>query len=177
MIQILGFDCKPKDAGELISRLQSRFQISCQLLDVNKVPGSKYLLHATVNAVRAFESGQRISRTLGMQILLYAAANKQIGQALAQVGVTKSTTQIAAILVGDEEQNVEHAASSFEESLPCRDQDEILDHWTPLRLRNVNSIFGIERREVSAVIRKGEKKVEAIERLAIERSALLAFKG
>ena len=93
-----------------------------------------------------------------------------------RVGITTSTKRIAAIVVGDSTDRVSVAGSFLAELLNNRSRDELLDEWSPERVDNVRSGFEIGEKELRAIIRKGEARTKAIERLAIERSAMLAIK-
>lgn len=176
-VWISGFASKPDDFDVVLRAVQQKHpEISVQFVDLEKVPGSRYLFLATLNALKSFHSKQPISRTLGMEILLYVSGNRQIAEAIQLVGMTSDTRKVAALLVGKSEEEVSAGAELLGQILNQRSDDELIDHWSPVRIDNVLAIFGIGPKELKATLRKDEGKVQAIERLAIERSALLAVK-
>jgi tRNA threonylcarbamoyladenosine modification (KEOPS) complex Cgi121 subunit len=176
-IWISGFTSKPDDFDLVLHAVQEKHrEVSLQFVDLEKVPGSRYLLLATLNALKSFHSSQPISRTLGMEILLYVSANRQIAEAIQLVGMTSDTGKVAALLVGKSEEEVSGAVELLGQILNQRSNDELIDHWSAERIENVLTIFGIGSKELKATLRKNETKAQAIERLAIERSALLAVR-
>lgn len=151
-------------------------EVCVQLMDLGKVAGSRYLLLSTYNALKSFYSKQPISRTLSMEILLYVSANRQIIEALKRVGITADTQEIAAVAVGPSREAVITARDLLERLLGIKSADELLDSWPADRIDAVQKNFGIGSDELSATIRKDEDACKAIERLAIERSALLTVR-
>jgi len=162
---------------EILRSTQEKFPEVCvQLMDLNKSAGSRYIFLSTYNALKSFHSKQRISRTLSMEILLYVSANRQINEAIKRVGITAETEKITAVAVGSLREAVIGAGELLEQILGIKSADELLDSWPPNRLDSIQQSFGITSKELSATIRKDEAICESIERLAIERSALLTVK-
>jgi tRNA threonylcarbamoyladenosine modification (KEOPS) complex Cgi121 subunit len=111
-----------------------------------------------------------------MEVLLFISGSRQINEALRRVGVTVDTRQTGALTVGSSNDLVLKAGSFVTEALGRRSSDDLLDHWTSLRIENVRLGFGIADKELKAITRKRESVASAIERLAIERSAMLAVR-
>lgn len=176
-VWISGFNVRPANVEEILRTAQERLPKVCaQLVDLNKAAGSRYLFLATYNALKSFHAKQSISRTLGMEILLYVAANRQISEALRRVGINIETQKIAAIAVGPTREEVIAAGNLLEELLNAKSTDELLDSWPSERTEAVKTGFGISPNELAATIRRNEDTSKAIQRLAIERSALLTVR-
>jgi tRNA threonylcarbamoyladenosine modification (KEOPS) complex Cgi121 subunit len=174
---ISAFDVKSVDTEALLRSAQQKYPaVSVQLVDLDKVAGSRYLCLATFNALKSFRSPHPIAHSLRMEILLYVAANRQISEALKIVGVTAQTKSIAGIAEGGSKEQVLSAAETLSQLLGREENDKLLDRWDRVRLHNVRSIFDIGDRELRAIRRRGEDPARAIERLAIERSAMLTIK-
>jgi KEOPS complex subunit Cgi121 len=174
---ISGFASKPSDFDVVLRGVQEKYpEVNAQFVDLDKVPGSRYLLLATLNALKSFHSSQPISKTLGMEILLYVSAKRQITEAIRLVGITSDTKRIAVIVLGRTEEEVLGAAAVLSQILEQTSNDELIDYWPAERIQNVLSIFAIGSKELRATLRKNEVKAEAVERLAIERSALLTIR-
>ena len=174
-VWISAFNTKPRNIEKLLrSAAEKHPTTSVQLVDLDKVPGLRYLTLATVNASKSFHSKQPIAKTLTMEILLYVSGQKQINEALTRVGVTPQTRRVAAIAVGDSSDQVSAASKFLTETLEQGSDDRLLDDWPQARVENVRSGFEIGEKELKAVIRKKEPVTVAIERLAVERSAMLA---
>ena len=176
-VWISGFNGKPDDLDTTLRSIQERFpDVTAQLVDLDRVPGSRYMLLATLNALKSFHSKQPIAKTLGLEMLLYIAADRQISEALRHVGITPATERVAAILVGKVKDEVSDAALLLAQILHQKGDDTVVDDWSPDRTKNVLSIFRIGSKELKATMRAKEAKTEAIERLATERSALLTIR-
>ena len=143
---------------------------------MDKVPGQHYLTLAAVNAIKSFRSKQPIAKTLGMELLVYVSGEKQIGVALKRVGVTHQTRRIAVLAVGESTDQLAGIRTFLVETLGEESNDQLLDDWPKSRVDNVRSGFDIGEKEIKAVIRKKEPVTATLDRLAVERSAMLAGK-
>jgi KEOPS complex subunit Cgi121 len=176
-VWISAFDTKLDGVERVLQSFQGEHpDVSLQLVDLDKVAGSRYLFLATYNALKSFRSKQPIAHSLGMEILLYAAGNRQIDEALKNVGITPVTRRVAAIAVGTSRVQVLESAEALRDILKKEESDELLDKWDQDRIKRVRSVFGIGNKEVKALRHRNEKAVKALEHLAIERSAMLAIK-
>jgi len=72
-----------------------------QAFDATGIYGKEHLISATIHAQRAFEQGRNSTNSLGLEILLYAAGERQIQKAIKNLGVKKGKQQIAFILTND----------------------------------------------------------------------------
>jgi len=176
-VWISGFDAKPPSVDHIIQTVSERFPGTCvQFVDLDKVAGSRYLFVATYNALKSFSSKHPISRSLAMEVLLYVSASRQIVEALKRVGVTPETKKIAALAVGPSTNEVSATGTFLADIMQRKCIDNLLDEWPTTRIQNVRSALDIRDKELNAILREGEEPIKGIERLAIERSALLAVK-
>jgi tRNA threonylcarbamoyladenosine modification (KEOPS) complex Cgi121 subunit len=176
-VWISAFNTTPHSLDELFRDAAEKFpDTSIQLVDLDKVPGQRYLKLAAVNATKSFQSKQPIAKTLAMELLLYISAEKQIVRALKRVGVTAETQRVAALAVGGSRDQVLAATTFLTQTLGQNGEDRLLDDWTRQRVKNVRLSFEIGAKELRAIIGKDETESMAVERLAVERSALLAAK-
>jgi tRNA threonylcarbamoyladenosine modification (KEOPS) complex Cgi121 subunit len=174
---ISAFASTPHDFDLILRTILEKYpQVSAQFVDLDKVPGSRYLFLATLNALRSFRSREPISRTLSMEILLFISANRQINEAVRRVGITPETRKTAAVLVAPSDEEALGAAHLLSEILKLKSSDELMDQWSIERIENVLSLYGIGSKELKATLKKNEAKEQALERLAIERSALLTVR-
>ena len=133
------------------------------------------MLLATFNAVKSFESKRRVSRSLAMEILLFISGTRQITEAIKRVGVTPKTSRTAALCLLPKNSDQTQVTTLLTEIFRVMDEDSLLDKWTSLRRSKVIRTFGIGDKELKATRREGETVEKAIERLAIERSAMLTI--
>jgi len=172
---ISAFNTRPITPEDLFRTMGEKYPaVSIQLVDLDRVPGQRYLKLATVNAVKSFHSKEPIAKTPAMELLLYISAEKQIVRALKRVGITTETRRIAALAVGASSEEVLAAAQFLAATLGKDSADLLLDEWSKQRIENVRSSFDIGEKELEAIIQENETQAEVIERLAVERSAMLA---
>jgi KEOPS complex subunit Cgi121 len=70
-----------------------------QALDAAVVYGADHLISATEHAQRAFDQRTNATNSLALEILLYAAGERQIQKAITKMGVKKGKQTIAFVLV------------------------------------------------------------------------------
>jgi tRNA threonylcarbamoyladenosine modification (KEOPS) complex Cgi121 subunit len=176
-VWIAAFETKPDKIEQVLDPMHARYpEVTVQLVDLDKVAGSRYLFLATYNALRSHSSKEPIARSLGIEILLYIAGDRQIGAALERVGITPETKRTAGIVVGRRKERVLESGAALRELLKKSESDVLLDKWNQERTRRVRSVFGIGEKEIAALRRGNEDVSKVVERLAIERSAMLAIK-
>lgn len=90
---------KIEDILQTIFKLEKQHDSTVQLFRADRIFGKEHLQTATEMATRAWASNPR-TKTLGMEILLYAAAERQISGAIKKLGVQDDTTETAIITVG-----------------------------------------------------------------------------
>jgi KEOPS complex subunit Cgi121 len=105
---------------------------------------------------RAFERKKNISSTMAMEILIYAAGESQISNALAKIGLKDGCERIAVVADGKLDIN------GLLAHLNLKKDDEVLD-YKDFKLRE----FGISENEISTV---GKKKLKD---LVLERVAMV----
>ena len=72
-----------------------------QAFDATAIYGKDHLISATTHALRAFEQGRNSTNSLALEILLYAAGERQIQKAIKKMGVRKGKQRIAFLFTND----------------------------------------------------------------------------
>ena len=153
------------DAASVMKEMQEKFPDSAvQFFDLDKIAGSRHLLLAAYNAEKSYNSKRRITRSLQMEVLLFVAGTRQISDAIQRVGINDSTTRSAVLAIARSDRALVDISESLIKKFSQRDDDELLDTWTRRRELSVTRNFGF-----------GKKVGRAIEKLAVERSALVAI--
>ncbi len=174
---ISAFTTQPDDLDSVLREVQKEYpSVSVQFVDLDNVPGSRYLFLATLNALKSFRSKQPISKTLSMEILLYVSASRQIAEAIRLVGISSVTKRIAVVTVGKTQEELSDTAALLNRILNQTSSDALVDVWSAARMAKVISLFKIGSKELKATLRKEETRPQTVERLAIERSALLTIR-
>lgn len=70
------------------------------LLDPAAVFNERHLQSAVLHAQRAFEQGRASAKTLGAEILLYAAGERQVRLAIERAGVRAGLERVVVVAVG-----------------------------------------------------------------------------
>lgn len=99
------------DVNEWIAAVQDvgdRFNCVIQAVDARYVVDESHLEHALILARRARDRDDMIADDPALEILLYAAATRQIEEAL-QIGVSDETTQVAIVIDGKQEKQARKA--------------------------------------------------------------------
>ena len=160
---------KVDDVDILLERLGTEVSPSVfQLFDADRVAGGEHIYLAAVNAVQAFESEVTVSKSLAIEILLYASCQDQIAEAFTILGISPSTERVALLVMDESASKAEHAFSRASK-LIGKEDDSVLrvDDEKFEELRQVYSISDLELEAVAG------SKEEVLTRLIIERGALL----
>ena len=172
-VSIGGFrDVSVGDVDGFISRVREALpDVRFQAFDADRVAGWRHLFFAAVNAVGAFEGGRGISRSLEVEVLLYASCRDQISQAFEVVGVSDRTVRVALLVLGGSPDETEEAFTEVSSVIGMPD-DSVLEvsgeKWVELK-----SVFGVSDAELGAVRSPAD---EALTKLIIERGALLSLR-
>jgi KEOPS complex subunit Cgi121 len=164
---------KIKDVNKLFQTLKYETDDACvQFLDASFVAGLEHLRFATLNALKAFEDHVNISSSLAIEILLYAAAQRQIKEAVRLIGVKTSTTKVAGVVLAENPRQASAILKVISRLLCGKRDDSVID-VTGEKLANLRELFGISDVELEAKSeRKGLEK-QALTDLVIEHMALL----
>jgi tRNA threonylcarbamoyladenosine modification (KEOPS) complex Cgi121 subunit len=173
-IMITGLINDSRDPQSILTTIRREFdEATIQFVDLDKTVGHRHILLATYNALKSYSLERMISRSLAVEILLYISAERQITDAFARIGVNTATKRIGIIATSSSDEIFplikEHLAKSFDED--CN--DELLDEWTEERCERVRETFGLSDKEIATVTRRGDSNQQSIQRLTIEKSALL----
>ena len=102
MIMVIGAYGTIKNIDLFLQQLltfSKKENLVIQALDAAVVYGKNHLISATRHAQRAFEQRTNATNNLALEILLYAAGERQIQKAITKMGVKKGKQTIAFVLV------------------------------------------------------------------------------
>ena len=176
---ILGFaSAKVKDPRVALARLRDAFpNAEIQLMRADRIAGPEHLSFAAKNAVKAFSQKYRRSRSLAMEMLLYASCQRQISRAIEMLGVTPQTKEIAVTAMSKSLRVSGEFAEFAEKAVGGKLDPEVLEIGSKRKLLELKRAFKIGERELEASRLEGETDDVVVKRLVIERSALLALAG
>lgn len=157
------------DVQTILDRVQKFAKsenITIQLFNAEYIFGNDHVISACEHAKRAFARGSNISDSLAIEILLYAAGEYQIKNALAKLGIKTETRSIAIVFMGLDgkpESIIRKLLDDLDTAgIKLEQNDEVLAGNRDKLIR-----FGIPAEEISAV------PEERWSELILEKVALL----
>lgn len=146
--------------------------VAVQFFDADLIATSRHLYFAALNSVNAFKEKTNISKTIAMEAMLYASAQRQIQKAIARSGIKPTTKNMAVLIIGGQQHAVELALAAVSACAGKEPDDRVLE-MNSTKLKNIKKIFDIDESEVK-VVQKSDDETVAVVDLVIERVALLA---
>lgn len=158
-------------------RLADAVKVTLQLVDAKRIAGHLHLLFATNHALQAFHHGTQRAKTVGMEILRYTAAQRQIARALELFGVTRSTTQLGGVLLGDSQGTLLSIYTQLLSEIGAQDTPQVLEISTRTKAEEIQCAFNISDVEIGAVSTSKDtlSQFQVIAKLVYERCALLSI--
>jgi tRNA threonylcarbamoyladenosine modification (KEOPS) complex Cgi121 subunit len=165
---------KQKELIQLATSMSSD-SLTVQLLNGLLIASEIHLLSAAQNAIRAQQGDYMISRSLDVEIIVFASAQRQIGRALEALGVHDGLDEIALVVIGTDNSSVEHSIKDLVDTIGT----ETLPSFsaTNERMERVKKHFQIGDREISAISDSEtiESQLDALARCVVSRVSLVAF--
>lgn len=146
--------------------------VAVQFFDADLVATPRHLYFAALNALQAFKGKTNISKTVAMETMLYASAQRQIQKAIARSGIKPNTQNMAVLIIGEQQQTVELALAAVS-ACAGKAPDNCVLEMNSAKLKIIKKNFDIGEGEVE-VVRKGDDGEVVVADLVIERVALLA---
>jgi KEOPS complex subunit Cgi121 len=107
MITILGAQGTIRNVDSFIQQLlqfSNEEHLVIQAFDATVIYSKDHLISAATHAKRAFLQGTNATNSLALEILLYAAGERQIQKAIKKVGVKKGEQQIVFLITDSADQ-------------------------------------------------------------------------
>lgn len=158
-----------------LAKSLSSDSITVQLMNGLLIADETHLLSASQNALNAKKGEYMLSRSLDVEIIVFASAQRQIGRALDALGVYDGLDEIAVVVVGTD-------ASSVEESirdLAGKIGNETIPAFavTSERIERIKDHYQISDKEIGAISTSDtiESQLAALSRCIVSRVSLVAF--
>jgi tRNA threonylcarbamoyladenosine modification (KEOPS) complex Cgi121 subunit len=167
---------KITDTKEFLKKVQKEIpsNVEIQFFDAQYVVSWEHLYFAALNALTAFKNKRNISKSLAVETMLYASAQRQIRKAMVLVGISPRTSEMAVLIIG---KNLQAVKSTFQTVLAITNMqpDDAVLELSEEKKAIVQKTFGISDLELKTIAKKDDLKV-ALTALVIERMALLTTK-
>lgn len=149
--------------------------LTVQLLNGLLVADEIHLLSAAQNAINAKQGKYMLSRSLDVEIIVFASAQRQIGRALDALGVYDGLDEIAAVVVGIDTVTVEKTIRDLTDKIG----EETIPSFTATneRIERIKDHYQISDKEIGAIADsdKTESQQAALSRCIVSRVSLVAF--
>ena len=154
------------DFLKIISSIASENEVVIQGLNADLIAGERHLYFAVGKAVRAVAAGRNIAKDPGIEIMRYAAGERQIERSFS-IGLREGENNAVFVLFGKMD-NLILAFSAIRKLIEEKPCSELLA-YSDSKKKGILSLFGITDAEIEA---SGE---EHIPEFVIERVALADF--
>lgn len=150
---------------------KQNISVDLQFFDADLIASPQHLYFAALDALEAFKSKTNISKSLAMETILYASAQRQILKAIECLGIKPHTQNMALLVIGDDATQVMAATESVTKAVGAKRDDDVLK-LTQDKISKIRKVFEISDQETHSATRN-EDTEGAVTALVIERMALL----
>jgi tRNA threonylcarbamoyladenosine modification (KEOPS) complex Cgi121 subunit len=176
-VEITGFrNVEVKNAEELLRAVRAgkRTTVQVQFFNAGLVATWEHLYFALLNALTGFRTKRNVSKSLAVEIMLYASAQRQIRKAIEFIGVKAGCSDVAVVVIGETSGDVE-ASVSAASTLLDKEPDERVLELSTMKALAIRKAFMITEEELTVVTKEGDAE-RALVDMVIERMALLSTK-
>lgn len=173
-VEITGFrNVNIKNTEEFVNITRKEFHENSgvQFFDAGLVATWQHLYFAVLNALLVFKNKSNISKSVTMETMLYASAQRQIKKAIELMGVKCASCDIAVVIIGANTESVEALLYAVAKRVGEENDDSVLEISNE-KEKSIREAFGITDAELEAASKKNNGK-KALVNLVIERVALL----
>ena len=143
-----------------------------QLFDADLVATWEHLYFAALNALMAFQNKRNVSKSLAVEMALYASAKRQIKKAIEFIGVKAGSGDVAVVVLGADVAAVEAGLRVVAKRLGVDPNEGVLG-LSEAKIVRVREAFDVSDAELQAVSACGDAKAALVD-LVVERVALLS---
>ncbi len=153
------------------NRKQTLKEVDIQFFEADLVATEQHLYFAVLNALRAFKDKTNISKSLAMETMLYASAQRQIQKSINLIGIKPETKNMAITIIGKKPKQIELLLQDLSICVGSQPNQTTLS-ITNDKKEKILKVFKITKAEIETL--KECDLEEAIVDLVIERVALLS---
>jgi len=148
-----------------------QLSIWVQFFNASLIATREHLYFATLNALLAYRNRRNISKTIAMETMLYASAQRQIRKAIAMLGVKQDSSNVAVIIIGDKTDTVQKAFLVIKNRIAAGADETVLE-LTQEKTEKICKAYGITEKELASVSAESNNDKGIVD-LIIERMALM----
>ena len=172
-VEITGFrNVGVEDAEVFVKAARKELpeSVAVQFFDAGLVASWQHLYFAVLNALLAFKNGRNISKSVAIEAMLYASAQRQIRKAIDFIGVKCAVADVAVVVIGEDAESVEELVSAVSKRVGKEPDDAVLE-ISGKKAGRIREAFGVTEAELDTAL---EKKDAALVDLVVERVTLLS---
>ncbi len=158
-----------------IAKSMSNDSLTVQLMNGLLSADDAHLLSAAQNAVNAQSGKYMLSRTLDVEIIVYASAQRQIGRALDELGVYDSVENVAVVVIGNDRKSVEQSL----EKITTKVGKELSNPFegSKERFDRIKTHFNIDEKEICTFTDSDDdiERQKALSKCVVSRVSLVAI--
>ena len=143
-----------------------------QFFNAELVATWQHLYFVVLNALTAFRNKTNVSKSVAVEVILYASAQRQIRKAIELLGVKRDSDTVAVVIIAMSSHAVKAALSKVSKRIGS-EPDETVLALSNAKIRSISRAFSISEREVETIVKAGNVE-QALVDLVVERVALLA---
>jgi tRNA threonylcarbamoyladenosine modification (KEOPS) complex Cgi121 subunit len=159
-----------KAEAYLKSHRKQKSALELQFFDADLIATPEHLYFAVLNALQAFKAKTNCSKSVAVEAMLYASAQRQIQRAIEHIGVKPERCNLAVAVVGGDEKMIENQLSALTVYFGCAPDASVLQLTEPKKQR-IRLAFQVTEMEMATQKTPAEA---ALVDLIIERMALLS---
>jgi tRNA threonylcarbamoyladenosine modification (KEOPS) complex Cgi121 subunit len=144
--------------------------VELQFFDADLIATSEHLYFAVLNALQAFKSKSNCSKSVAMETMLYASAQRQIQKAIEHVGVKPASKNLAVAVVAQDQKMVKNQLNALTDYFGCAPDETVLQ-LTNQKILQIRAAFQVTEQELKT---QKETTEAALVDLVVEQMALLS---
>jgi len=145
--------------------------VEVQLIDADLVASWQHVYFAILNALMAHATHHNISKSLAIEVALYASAQRQIKKAITLIGIKPVSKNIAVILIGDNPKVEQTGLTAVSMHIGAQPNESVLE-LSDSKICRIKDVFGISGVELGTS--KSNNVEQTLIDRVIERVALLS---
>ena len=158
-----------------LAKSSSTDSLTVQLLNGLLIANETHLLSAAQNAINAKRGEYMLSRSLDVEIIVFASAQRQIGRALDELGVYDGLNEIAVVMVGTDPSVIKQSMQDLAKKIG----NEVIPSFTATneRIERIKHHYQIDDKEIAAISDSDdlEAQLAALSQCLVSRVSLVAF--
>src|SRR6267143_5390016 len=162
------------DPEQTLRQLRSiSIEAEVQIVKADLIGGPEHLQFAARNALHSFSGPQRRSKSLAVELLLYISCQRQIAKAIKLLGVDSKDSRVALVALSDSKDAMQELDRRARLIIEGKEDDNLIEIGSKQKMAQLQRSYGVTSKEMEATRFERETDSSLLQRLIIERSALL----